>query len=322
MQLGKVFIAGHKGMVGSAIFRLIKSKNLAEKIFVVDRNDLDLTNQQKTQSYLKKINPDIIFIAAAKVGGILSNNTYPADFIYDNLMIECNLIHAAYLCKVKKILFLGSSCIYPKDMKNDTILEEDLLSGKLELTNEPYSIAKISGIKLCESYNRQYNTDYRSLMPCNLYGPGDNYHLKNSHVIPALISKIHNAKINKLKSLTLWGSGNALREFLHVDDLASACIKIMQIKKNIFDKYAPNQASHINVGSGLDISIKDLSKMICNIVGYKGKIEFDNKNLDGPLKKLLDIKKIISLGWSPEIDFKSGLEQVYLDFQNNDQKSK
>lgn len=322
MQLGKVFIAGHKGMVGSAIFRLIKSKNLAEKIFVVDRNDLDLTNQQKTQSYLKKINPDIIFIAAAKVGGILSNNTYPADFIYDNLMIECNLIHAAYLCKVKKILFLGSSCIYPKDMKNDTILEEDLLSGKLELTNEPYSIAKISGIKLCESYNRQYNTDYRSLMPCNLYGPGDNYHLKNSHVIPALISKIHNAKINKLKSLTLWGSGNALREFLHVDDLASACIKIMQIKKNIFDKYAPNQASHINVGSGFDISIKDLSKMICNIVGYKGMIEFDNKNLDGPLKKLLDIKKIISLGWSPEIDFKSGLEQVYLDFQNNDQKSK
>jgi GDP-L-fucose synthase len=267
----KILIAGHKGMVGSALFRLLKTQDV--ELITKDRKELDLLNYQEVQNFFesKKINQ--VYLAAAKVGGIHANNTYPADFIYKNLMIQNNVIHNAFLSGVKKLLFLGSSCIYPKDA-SQPVREEELLTGKLEPTNEPYAIAKIAGIKMCESYNRQYgkshNIDYRSIMPTNLYGPGDNYHPENSHVIPALIYRFHKAKINNLKNVTIWGTGTPKREFLYVDDMARASIYLMNLDKNIYSEQTSSMCSHVNVGSGRDLAIKERAETIKEVVGFKG----------------------------------------------------
>jgi GDP-L-fucose synthase len=311
----KVFVAGHNGMVGSAIFRILKTKKNIS-LFAVDRKKLDLTNQTKVIKYFKKKKFDQVYIAAAKVGGIYANNTFPAEFIYDNLMIACNIMHASYITKVKKILFLGSSCIYPK-FSTQPMEENELLKGELEPTNEPYAIAKIAGIKLCESYNRQYKkekVDFRSVMPTNLYGIGDNYHPKNSHVIPALIRKIHLAKKKNLKEVEIWGSGNVFREFLFADDLANCCFELMKLSKKKFYQYSQPQNSHINIGSGKDITIKDLSIKICKIIDYNGKLKFNSSYPDGHPKKLLNIvklKKLINLKFT---EINEGLKISYMDY--------
>jgi len=317
MAKTKVYVAGHNGMVGSALIRILKKKGV--RLITRDRKELDLTNQAKVQNFFKKVKPDQVYLAAAKVGGIYANNTYPAEFIYENLIIEANLIHSAFLSGVKKLMFLGSSCIYPK-FSNQPMKEEELLSGLLEPTNEPYAIAKIAGIKICESYNRQYgsthNVDYRSVMPTNLYGPGDNYDSKNSHVIPALIKKFHEAKIKKTPKVIVWGSGTPRREFLYVDDLARACYHVMNLSKNIYNKNTKSARSHINVGYGTDLTIEELAKTIKKIIGYKGKIEFDVRKLNGMPRKLLDSSRIKNLGWKPKINLEEGLVKVYEDFKN------
>jgi len=280
----KIYIAGHNGMVGSAIVRHLQGK-LVNSVQLITRThkELDLTNQDQVSNFIERENPDQIYLAAAKVGGIYANNTYPADFIYNNLMIQANIIHAAHQNNIQKLLFLGSSCIYPKDAKQP-MSEGMLLTGALESTNEPYAISKIAGIKLCESYNRQYNRDYRSIMPTNLYGPGDNYHLENSHVIPALIRKFHEAKINNLKKITIWGSGKPRREFLHVDDMASACVHVMNLNKDVYQQHVEPMKSHINVGTGEDLTIKQLAETIAKITEFKGKIGFDLTKPDGVKK--------------------------------------
>ena len=316
MAKTKVYVAGHNGMVGSALIRILKEK----KVYLItkDRKELDLTNQAKVQNFFKREKPDQVYLAAAKVGGIYANNTYPAEFIYENLIIEANIIHSAFLSGVKKLMFLGSSCIYPK-FANQPMKEEELLTGLLEPTNEPYAVAKIAGIKICESYNRQYgsthNVDYRSVMPTNLYGPGDNYDSKNSHVIPALIKKFHEAKIKKKSKVIVWGTGTPRREFLYVDDLARACYHVMNLSKNIYNKNTKPTCSHINVGCGTDLTIEELAKTIKKIIGYKGKIKFDTKKLDGMPRKLLDSSRIKNLGWKPNINLKNGLLKVYEDFK-------
>ena len=316
MAKTKVYVAGHNGMVGSALIRILKEK----KVYLItkDRKELDLTNQAKVQNFFKREKPDQVYLAAAKVGGIYANNTYPAEFIYENLIIEANIIHSAFLSGVKKLIFLGSSCIYPK-FANQPMKEEELLTGVLEPTNEPYAIAKIAGIKICESYNRQYgsthNVDYRSVMPTNLYGPGDNYDSKNSHVIPALIKKFHEAKIKKKSKVIVWGTGTPRREFLYVDDLARACYHVMNLSKNIYNKNTKPTCSHINVGYGTDLTIEELAKTIKKIIGYKGKIKFDIKKLDGMPRKLLDSSRIKNLGWKPNINLKNVLVKVYEDFK-------
>jgi len=313
----KIFVAGHKGMVGSAIIRCLLKKNKKFDIITKNRNKLDLTNQQSVKNFFKKEKIDQIYLTAAKVGGILANSTYPASFIFENLMIEANIINSAFESGVKRLLFFGSSCIYPK-FSNQPIKENDLLTGSLEPTNEPYSIAKIAGIKLCESYNRQYGKkygiDYRSIMPTNLYGPGDNYNLKDCHVIPALIRKFHEAKTKKLPKVLVWGSGNQKREFLHVDDLADASFKIMNLEKKIYYKNIDLMCSHINVGFGSDLSIKALANLVKKITQYKGKIEFDTSKPDGMKKKLLNNKKILSYGWKPKYSLEEGLKRTYRDF--------
>ena len=315
MHKPKIYIAGHKGMVGSAIFRQLKDQEV--DIITKNREQLNLLNQQDVQNFFKNEKIDQVYLAAAKVGGIYANNTYPADFIYQNLMIQNNVIHNAFLNGVKKLLFLGSSCIYPKNSKQP-IKEEELLTGKLEPTNEPYAISKIAGIKMCESYNRQYgkshNIDYRSIMPTNLYGPGDNYHPENSHVIPALIYRFHEAKINNLPNVTIWGTGTPKREFLYVDDMAKASIHLMNLDKNIYDKQTSSMCSHINVGSGKDLAIKELAEIIKEVLGFKGGINFDPTKPDGISKKLLDSKLINSLGFKPEISLKDGLIKTYQDY--------
>ena len=314
MENLKIFIAGHNGMVGSALVRLFKKKKV--NIITKDRIELDLLNQNDVQNFFKLQKIDQVYLAAAKVGGIHANNIYPAEFIYQNLVIQTNIIHSAFLNGVKKLLFLGSSCIYPKNT-NQPIKEEELLNGKLEPTNEPYAIAKISGVKLCESYNRQYGfshkIDYRSIMPTNLYGLGDNYHPDNSHVIPSLIHRFHQAKINKKSKVAVWGTGNPRREFMFVGDLAKAAEYVMNIPKK---KYIleTKEINHINVGSGSDISIHDLSKMIKEVVGYKGQIEFDNTKPDGTMKKLLDSGRLNNLGWKSEVSLKEGLKKTYIDY--------
>ena len=312
----KIFVAGHKGMVGSAIIRCLLKKNKKFDIITKNRNKLDLTNQQSVKNFFKKEKIDQIYLTAAKVGGILANSTYPS-FIFENLMIEANIINSAFESGVKRLLFFGSSCIYPK-FSNQPIKENDLLTGSLEPTNEPYSIAKIAGIKLCESYNRQYGKkygiDYRSIMPTNLYGPGDNYNLKDCHVIPALIRKFHEAKTKKLPKVLVWGSGNQKREFLHVDDLADASFKIMNLEKKIYYKNIDLMCSHINVGFGSDLSIKALANLVKKITQYKGKIEFDTSKPDGMKKKLLNNKKILSYGWKPKYSLEEGLKRTYRDF--------
>ena len=315
MSKTKIFIAGHKGMVGSALVRLLKNQDL--EIITQDRKNLDLLNQNDVWNFFKNQKIDQVYLAAANVGGIHANNTYPAEFIYENLMIQTNVIHSAFLSRVKKILFLGSSCIYPKKT-NQPMKEEELLTGKLEITNEPYAIAKITGIKMCESYNRQYGEshgiDYRSIMPTNLYGPGDNYHPQNSHVIPGLIYRFHEAKINNLRKVKVWGSGTPKREFLYVDDAAKASIYLMNIDKKIYTKHTTAVCSHINVGSGKDITIKELAEIIKEVVGYKGEINFDPNKPDGSPRKLLDSKRINDLGFNPEVSLKEGLIKTYKDF--------
>jgi GDP-L-fucose synthase len=311
----RVFVAGHCGMVGSAIFRFLKNKNV--KIIYKTRKELDLTCQKKVNSFFSKESIDQVYIAAAKVGGIHANFTYPAEFIYENLMIQSNIIHAAFLNGVKKLLFLGSSCVYPKNSLQP-IREKNLLNGSLESTNEPYAIAKIAGIKVCESYNRQYGIshgiDYRSVMPTNLYGIGDNYHPKNSHVIPALIYKFYNAKLNKDASVKVWGSGLPKRDFLYAEDLAKACYFVMNLEKRIYDQFVDSFCSHINIGSGFDISIANLANKIKKLVQYKGNIEFDESMPDGTNKKLLDCSIINKLGWKPSVSLDDGLKKVYEDF--------
>ena len=315
MAKHRIFVAGHKGMVGSAIVRLLKNQDV--EIITKDRTELDLLNQGSVQNFFEHEKIDQVYLAAAKVGGIYANNTYPADFIYENLMVQTNVIHSAFLNGVKKLLFLGSSCIYPK-YASQPMKEEELLAGKLEPTNEPYAIAKIAGIKMCESYNRQYGTshgiDYRSIMPTNLYGPGDNYHPENSHVIPGLIYKFHKAKINNLESVTIWGTGTPKREFLYVDDLAQAAIHIMNVDKKNYNEQITSESSHINVGSGKELSIKELAETIKEVIDFKGRINFDSNKPDGSVRKLLNSERINKLGFKPKIDLKEGLIKTYQDY--------
>ena len=305
----KIYIAGHNGMVGSAIVRKLSGKGFMN-ITTCSSSELDLTNQQNVHNFLQDESPDYVVIAAAKVGGIHANDSYPAEFIYQNLMIEANLIHGSYLAGVNNLLFLGSSCIYPKESLQP-IKEEYLLSGYLESTNEPYAIAKIAGIKLCESYNRQYGCDYRSVMPTNLYGPGDNYNLENSHVIPALIRKFHEAKSSNALKVTIWGSGTPRREFLYVDDMATACIHVMSLNKATYQRETKPMLSHINVGTGQDLTIKKLAETISKVIGFKGKIEFDITKPDGTKRKLMNSIRLNKLGWHPKIDLEQGLKKTY-----------
>jgi GDP-L-fucose synthase len=315
MAKPKIFVAGHKGMAGSAITRLLKNQDF--EIITKDRTELDLLNQGSVQKFFEHEKIDQVYLAAAKVGGIHANNSYPADFIYENLMIQTNVIHSAFLNGVKKLLFLGSSCIYPK-YASQPMKEEELLAGKLEPTNEPYAIAKIAGIKMCESYNRQYGKshgiDYRSIMPTNLYGPGDNYHPENSHVIPGLIYRFHKAKINNLENVTIWGTGTPKREFLYVDDLAQALIHVMNLDKNIYDEQISSVCNHINVGSGKELTIKELAETIKDVVGFLGKINFNSSKPDGSLRKLLNSERINKLGFAPKTDLKEGLIKTYQDY--------
>lgn len=308
----KIFIAGHKGMVGKAIIRCLKKfSNI--KIVTINKNKIDLTNQNLVNKFFISNKFDEVYLCAAKVGGIMANKTYPGDFIYNNLMISANVIHSSYISKVKKLLFLGSSCIYPK-LSKQPMKEQYLLSGCLEPTNEAYAISKIAGIKLCESFNVQYKTDFRSVMPCNLYGPGDNYNGFNSHVIPALIKKIFNAKIKKKNFVKLWGTGNAIREFMYVDDMANACIKIMNISKKKLNKFITPTLSHINLGTGYGVTIKKLAKIISQIIDYKGQIIFDKSFPDGHPKKINYIKKQKDLGCKIKINLTEGLKKTYNDF--------
>lgn len=314
----KLFIAGHKGMVGSAICRQLESRSDLSLI-TASRQELDLTDQAAVSAFMSKHQPDYVVVAAARVGGIHANNTYPAQFIYENLMLECNLIHSAWKEEVGGLLFLGSSCIYPR-MAAQPMQEDALLSGHLEPTNEPYAVAKIAGIKLCESYNRQYGTDYRSVMPTNLYGPNDNFHPVNSHVIPALLRRFHEAARDGLEEVVVWGSGNARREFLHVDDMAAACLHVMDLPKAEYDSVTQPMTSHLNVGTGVDVTIRELAETVAKVTGYNGRIVFDTTKPDGPPRKLVDISKLRSLGWQPRYELESGLANAFAWFmQNQDQ---
>jgi len=303
-------------MVGSAILRRLSQKSSVE-IVKRNRTELDLTNQVAVNNFFAESSFDQVYLAAAKVGGIHANNTYPAEFIYENLMIEANIIHSAFKHGVKKLLFLGSSCIYPK-LADQPMREEALLTGSLECTNEPYAIAKIAGIKLCESYNRQYGKshgiDYRSVMPTNLYGPGDNYHPENSHVIPALIRRFHEAKANDLPEVAIWGSGTPKREFLHVDDMAAASIHVMNLDHDLYQQHTQPMLSHINVGYGNDVSIAELAVLIGQTIGYKGRITYDSSKPDGTPRKLMDSSRLNALGWQASISLEEGLVSVYKDF--------
>jgi GDP-L-fucose synthase len=308
----KIYVAGHRGMVGSAIVRQLVAGGESH-IIVRTHDELDLTDQAAVDHFFKTERPDQVYLAAAKVGGIHANNTYPAEFIYQNLMMEANVINAAWRNDVKKLLFLGSSCIYPK-LVAQPMREDALLTGLLESTNEPYAIAKIAGIKLCESYNRQYGVDYRSVMPTNLYGPGDNYHPENSHVIPALIRRFHEAKDQNAPFVSIWGTGRPRREFLYVDDMAAASVHVMNLNKQVYDAHTLPMQCHINVGYGDDVTILELAKAVSDAVGYLGEIKFDISKPDGTPRKLMDSTKINSLGWRPQVDLKAGLAEAYDDF--------
>ena len=300
----KIFVAGHKGMVGSAIIRKLERSGYSN-LLTVSHEDLDLTCQASVEDFIQEENPEYIFLAAAKVGGIHANNMYRAEFIYQNLMIEANVLHAAWRSGIKRLMFLGSSCIYPRDCPQP-IKEEYLLTGPLEETNEPYAIAKIAGVKLCESYNRQYGMQYLSVMPTNLYGPNDNYDLQNSHVLPALMRKVHEAKIGGKETFTVWGSGKPMREFLHVDDMADACVFLME--------RADIPGGLFNIGAGEDLSIEELARTVMDVVGFRGEIVFDASKPDGTPRKLLDVERMHDLGWSSTIPLRQGLEGVYEDF--------
>ena len=305
----KIYVAGHRGLVGSAIVRLLQSRGFSN-ILTRSHNELDLTSQSEVDCFFNIEKPDYVILAAAKVGGIHANNTYPAEFIYNNLMIEANVINSSYQNNVKRLLFLGSTCIYPKEA-DQPMREDALLKGFLEPTNEPYALAKIAGIKLCESYNRQYGTDFRSVMPTNLYGYNDNFHPENSHVIPALIQRFHKAKVNNDKEVVVWGSGNVKREFLFVDDMANASIFVLQLNKNQYNDNTSSMLSHINIGTGTDVSIKDLANTVRDVIGYDGNIIFDKTKPDGPKRKLIDISRLSNMGWNYSVDLKEGLHKTY-----------
>ena len=312
----KIYVAGHRGMVGSAIVRHLQQQGFTN--FVTrTHQELDLTNQQAVATFFQEEKPTQVYLAAAKVGGIHANNTYPAEFIYENLMMEANIIHQAFLNGVQKLLFLGSSCIYPR-LAPQPMSENDLLTGKLESTNEPYAIAKIAGIKLCESYNRQYGSshgiDYRSVMPTNLYGPGDNYHPENSHVIPALIRRFHEAKIANTPEVAIWGTGTPMREFLYVEDMASASVFVMDLDKASYELNTTPMQSHINVGFGSDVTIKELALTVGQTVGYQGQITFDTSKPDGTPRKLMDSSRLQKMGWQAKVSLKDGLKIAYEDF--------
>lgn len=310
----KTYVAGHRGMVGGAILRRLQ----AEGTETVTRahSELDLTNQSAVRAFMEEERPDAVILAAAKVGGIHANNTYPAEFIYENLMIEANVIHQSFAAGVQRLLFLGSSCIYPREAAQP-MSEHALLTGVLEATNEPYAIAKIAGIKLCESYNRQYGTDYRSVMPTNLYGTGDNFHPDNSHVLPALMRRFHEAAQQKLDEVVVWGSGKPRREFLHVDDMADASLFVMNLDREIYAKFTQPMLSHINVGAGKDVTIAELADILAEVTGFQGRIVFDTGKPDGTARKLMDVSRLSELGWSARIPLRKGIADTYAWFLEN-----
>jgi len=305
----KIYIAGHRGLVGSAIVRQLESRGFTN-LLTRTHKELDLTSQIQVQSFFTQEQPDYVILAAAKVGGIHANNTYPADFIYQNIMIEANVINSAYENKVRRLLFLGSTCIYPRAVEQP-MREEAILTDVLEPTNEPYALAKIGGIKLCESYNRQHNTDFRSVMPTNLYGINDNFHPENSHVIPALMQRFHQAKIDNDKEVVVWGTGNAMREFLYVDDMAAASLFVLELDEETYKANTQPMLSHINVGTGKDVTIREMAGTMKEVVGYKGKLTFDTTKPDGAPRKLIDVTRMENVGWRYSIDLKKGLEKTY-----------
>jgi GDP-L-fucose synthase len=308
----KIYVAGHRGMVGGAILRTLRAQGHS-RFVLRSHAECDLTNQRAVMDLFTRERPDEVYVAAARVGGIHANNTYPAEFIYSNLMVQANLIHAAHLHGVKRLLFLGSSCIYPR-LAPQPMAEEALLTGALEPTNEPYAIAKIAGIKMCESYNRQYGTDFRSVMPTNLYGPGDNYHPENSHVVPAMIRRFHEAKAARSPSVAVWGTGKPRREFLYVDDMAAACVHVMNMDKALWTESTAPMRGLLNVGYGSDVSIAQLARTVAAAVGYEGKIAFDPGKPDGTPRKLIDSGRLLALGWKPQVDLQHGLVLAYADF--------
>ncbi len=316
----KVYVAGHRGMVGGAILRRLQARKKAgEALELITRThaELDLTSQAAVRDFMATERPDVVILAAAKVGGIHANNTYPADFIYENLMIECNVIHQAFAAGVRRLLQLGSSCIYPRAVAQP-MREDALLTGVLEPTNEPYAVAKIAGIKLCESYNRQHGTDYRSVMPTNLYGPGDNFHPTNSHVLPALIRRFHEAAQNGTDEVVIWGTGTPMREFLHVDDMAEASLFVLGLPKEVYEANTEPMLSHINVGTGSDVTIAGLARMVAGVTGFQGRIAFDSSKPDGTLRKLMDVSRLAAMGWRAKIGLEEGLAETYAWYRAQD----
>lgn len=323
MSAEKIYVAGHRGMVGAAIVRALRDRG-QNNIVTRSHAELDLTNQAAVRNFFAEEKPTQVYLAAAKVGGIHANDSYPAEFIYENLMIEANVIDAAFRNGVRKLLFLGSSCIYPK-LADQPMREDALLTGKLEATNEPYAIAKIAGIKLCESYNRQYVTegvDYRSVMPTNLYGPGDNYHPENSHVIPGLIQRFHRAHQEGWAQVPIWGTGTPKREFLYVDDMAAACLHVMELPKSDYDALTLPMQSHINIGYGEDVAIADVARAVAKVVGYQGEITFDTSKPDGTPRKLMDSQRLRNTGWAPSVDLETGLALAYQNFLEQNVRGK
>jgi GDPmannose 4,6-dehydratase/GDP-L-fucose synthase len=313
----RIYVAGHRGMVGGAILRKLQARGA--QTITRTHAELDLTDQAAVRDFMQAERPDVVILAAAKVGGIHANNTYPADFIYENLMIECNVIHQAFAAGVTRLLQLGSSCIYPRAVPQP-MREDALLTGVLEPTNEPYAIAKIAGIKLCESYNRQHGTDYRSVMPTNLYGPGDNFHPENSHVLPALIRRFHEAAETGLDEVVIWGTGTPRREFLHVDDMAEASLYVLDLPKTAYDANTDPMLSHINVGTGTDVSILELAEMVAGVTGFQGRIATDPSKPDGTMRKLMDVTRLADMGWRAHIGLREGIEETYrwfLDHQDS-----
>jgi len=320
----RIYIAGHRGMVGGAILRRLQARKdggAALDLITRTHAELDLTDQAAVRDFMQTERPDVVILAAAKVGGIHANNTYPADFIYENLMIECNVIHQAFAAGVTRLLQLGSSCIYPREAAQP-MREDALLTGVLEPTNEPYAVAKIAGIKLCESYNRQHGTDYRSVMPTNLYGPGDNFHPENSHVLPALIRRFHEAAQSGTDSVTIWGSGTPRREFLHVDDMAEASLFVLDLPREDYDANTAPMLSHINVGTGSDVSILELAQMVAHVTGFQGRIETDPTKPDGTMRKLMDVSRLAAMGWQARVGLEDGVAQTFDWFRENIEKAR